>query len=112
MSEKANITVTIDASLASTWTEVPPEEGEEQPTYERSLSLESPAFRYSFLREKKRIKEKSGVLGVGVGDGWTEVPLVEPEIVPVNEPEYDEDGNLIEKPPLEEVSSQSRLTCL
>ena len=93
--EKTTVTVTIDASLQSDWEAVYEDDGnaaenatesadeadknksteEAEPTsFERVLSLASPRFRYSFMQDKRRVKEKTGVLGVEAGDGWLEVP--------------------------------------
>ncbi|GMH93870.1 hypothetical protein TL16_g12744 [Triparma laevis f. inornata] len=98
MTDKITITVTIDASLSSKWNRVVSEEGEEtneEDKWERVLETDEPCFRYSFLEDKKQIKEKTAPLGVEAGNGWAEVP-VETEPEPEEEVELDSEGNPVE----------------
>ena len=116
-----NITVTIEASLRSSWKPVyeevdpaaSPEPASEEEVenvtkfmsepepvgFDRVLQVTNPSFRYSMLEDKKRVKEKTGVLGVDAGDGWVEVPKEKEEKEEKEEKnEGEEEGGAAEEP--------------
>ena len=94
MSEKVCFTVTIESSLISQWVtpvtldeegnpfqqlETQTVEGAVEPQRERKLLLTDPYFRYSFLSEKRRVKETTPQLTVDGTGGWSEIKLSEEE---------------------------------